>query len=140
MSLYDTLNVVLNSKLDCSQCLYHCYHNPAFTKKCLFIIRLLLQVGRLYIKKCKLCFNSYSITHILFECTETEEYRMNLWNNIYLPNNFNNSLQLLNNYKKTDFMLNAFYIKYTREWSSIYSSIAYYIYYTIVSHDKLCSE
>ena len=45
----------------------HCYYVYRVTKILIFIVKLLLQIGRLYIKRCKLRLRKMSVKHILFE-------------------------------------------------------------------------
>ena len=78
--------------------------------------------------------------HILFECINVETYRNEIWNNIDIPVSFKMSMEEMNNYDKTCFILNAFYVKYTCEWRTIYDSLSMFVYELTRIYDLECSN
>ena len=139
--MYDTLGLLRCDQGKClSQWWVHCSHDPSFTVKCCFIVKLLLQVSRLYIRRCKLCAERSSICHILFECHSLNIDSRLLWLNIRFPDGLRKSLEAYSNEDKTCFILNAFYIKYTLEWKDSYDDVINYVYYVVKCYDALCEN
>ena len=81
----------------------------------LFIVKLYLQVGRLYEHNCKLCYYKTLIAHFLFECPEIENFRNMQWQLMEVPNSLKESLIEMPTQHRSTVMCNALNIKYEKD-------------------------
>ena len=117
-----------------SLCIWWQYvkHNPSDTRKCMLIVRLLLNCYRLGRKRCYYCndHNLSSLPHILFECESVKTIRDELWSkaNIMNPNMFE-AMDIMDTKSRCMFILNGFYSSYVNEWFDLYKHIVHFIFH-----------
>ena len=104
--------------------------NPKDLKKCMLILKLLLNCYRLGKKRCNYCndHNNSNLPHILFECHSVHTLRDHLWRRIGLNNQ--NVFEAMNNmdtYSRCKFLLNGFNSDYVSEWDTLYSDVISFI-------------
>ena len=58
--------------------------------------------------------------------------------NLNIPTNLRENIESMRNCDKTDFILNAFNIRYTNEWKYIYDAFAIYVSKVIRKYDYEC--
>ena len=98
--------------------------NPKDIKRCMLMLKLLLNCYRLGADRCKYCndHNMSSLPHILFECKSVSGIRNELLCKIALQNNnLIESMAKMDTYSKCKLLLNGFYCEYISEWNSIYT-------------------
>ena len=100
--MYGNLSIIQGCKNNTvSQWWMHCFYNPRQTRKCICVVKLLLQIGRLRVRKCCLCYSAYSVTHLLFQCASMSQYREQLWLTLDIPVTFKLSLDSLSDFDRT---------------------------------------
>ena len=81
---------------------------------------------------CQFCdrYESDSIPHVLFVCTDGSERRLRLWSDLLVsaPKGMYNSMLGMPSKECTVFMLSGFKCKYVPEWEIVYKVICTFIY------------
>ena len=100
----------------------------------IIIVRLLLNVNLYCEKICPCCtaMVTNNVHHILFECQCNKDVREVLWNNVavHCPKALFTEINNMSNSTRTTFILNAFYVKFEREWKLVYDALSLFIYNT----------
>lgn len=112
----------------------HAYADPSFGYMNIIIVRLLLNVNLYCEKICPCCtaMVTNNVHHILFECQCNKDVREVLWNNVavHCPKALFTEINNMSNSTRTTFILNAFYVKFEREWKLVYDALSLFIYNT----------
>ena len=106
--------------------------HPNKSKECKCVINLLLNTYRLGSKMCPLCttISCDSIEHILFECNSGATLRNELWNPVVnsSPYAMIRDINMMSNYSKAAFILNAFNCIYVDDWKMLYMNMCNFIF------------
>ena len=121
-------------------------HHSECTRQCRIVSRLLVgehgwqyqgrvntHNNRFHVSRlCQFCyrFESDSIPHVLFVCTDGSERRLRLWSDLLVsaPKGMYKSMLGMPSKECTVFVLSGFKCKYVPEWEIVYKVICTFIY------------
>ena len=144
-TLYTTLAVIKNvlPQIEIISWWRHAQENPAETKKCRSVMKLLLDCHQL--KSCRYRHNEGASdpfcdycqcrvienpSHVLFECDGNADIRKDLWDKVIVccPDALAQQMQTMTVNDKAGFILTGLGNSYIPEWTTLFKQLANYIH------------